>query len=176
MEQVNLDTKPCKNTVSLIYSSVEFLFLLSSIIEHTQKLTVHLLATKTHKLITSGDLYCCQNYKKNKYAYNFVSTTCKYISVFMVQGLLITYKVCDSNLSRHKSQISQGQNQSCITSNLQSVHFFPICKSSLKYFSMPALMKQVHVSNHKQQKIYFTEVLAIPMVNLLKIFLCYIAF
>lgn len=104
--------------VSMIYSSKWFISLLPSIIEYNQKLTAYLLATKTHKLITSGDLCCCQKYKKNKYAYNFVSTTCKYISVFMVQGLLITYKVCDSNLRRHKSKISQGQNKNYITSNL----------------------------------------------------------
>lgn len=68
--------------VFMIYSSKCFLSLLPSIIEYNQKLTIYLLATKTHKLITSGDLCCCQKYKKNKYAYSFLSNTCKYISVY----------------------------------------------------------------------------------------------
>ena len=63
----------------------------------------------------------------------------------MVQGLLITYKVGDSKLRRYKSLVSQGQDQSCITSNLQSAHFFPICKRSLKFINTPALMRQLQV-------------------------------
>lgn len=108
----------------MICFSKLFISLFLYIIENYQKLTLYLFGTKTHKLIGSDDLHYCQKYKMKKYTYNFVSTACKYISVFMVQGLLITYKVCDSNLKRYKSQISRGQNQSYINSNLQSGHIF----------------------------------------------------
>lgn len=130
------------STVYIIYSEI-FTLLLPSIIANNQRLTIYQLATEIHKVITSGDLYCCQKYARNKYAYNFVSMTCKYISIFIVQGLLITSKVGDSNLRRYKSLVSQGQDQSCITSNLQSAYSFSNLQKEAKIYQSSCINETI---------------------------------